>query len=88
MPELDPGPQYETRPVRVVHLRRAEYDDTAVRASWQAAGYATMGPVEGHDPYRRCPHCSTDQLLPCPLCGREVEKPCALLRWLLGVTDA
>jgi hypothetical protein len=77
------------RPVRIVHLRRAEIADPAVRAAWHARGYATLPPVEGHDPHRRCPVCSTDHLPPCPLCGRAVGEPCALVRWLAaGVTGA
>jgi hypothetical protein len=73
---------YVHRAAPVVHLRRADYDDPTVRASWQAQGFATLGPVEGHDPYVRCPICSTDPQPPpdlpgCGLCG---QGPC----WLTG----
>jgi hypothetical protein len=69
------------RPVRIVHLRQADMDNAAVRTSWQQRGYATLGPVEGHDPYQRCPVCSTDEPGPekpredCAICG---QGPCAL----------
>jgi hypothetical protein len=55
MPDL-----WQPVPVSVVHLRRAEIDDEAVRAGWHARGYATVGPVEGHDPHLWCPHCSVE----------------------------
>ena len=84
MPERQEEPKdsenREDRPVRVVHLRRAEYDDIEVRRKWQARGYATMPPMEGHDPHKRCPVCSTD----CQDCG---SGPCLLdklLDMLLG----
>jgi len=69
------GPR-NSSPVRVVHLRRAEIDDPAVRRHWQDQGYATLPPVEGHDPHQRCPVCSTDKPKPdCPYCG---QGPCWL----------
>lgn len=62
----------------IVHLRRADYEKEAVRASWQKRGYAVLGPVEGHDPYQWCPICSTGEPDPpredCALCG---QGPCA-----------
>jgi hypothetical protein len=76
-----PGVQSPEEPARVVHLRRADYDDPAVRASWQAQGFATLGPAEGHEPYVRCPICSTGKEPPdppdCVLCG---QGPC----WITG----
>lgn len=83
--EPGPGPECEAapRPVRIVHLRRAEYEEAAARAAWHRRGYATLGPVEGHDPYERCPHCSTDTPPPrCP-CGAEPAGRCPLA-WLLA----
>ena len=68
------------KPHRVVHLRRADYDDPDARAPWHARGYAVLPPTEGHDPYKRCPICSTDEPDPdCEYCG---QGPC-LMRALL-----
>jgi len=78
----EPRSAYD-KPYRIVHLRRADYEDPAVRAQWQARGFATLYPVEGHDPYVRCPICSTDEKPArpdCPYCG---QGPC-LLASLLG----
>jgi hypothetical protein len=82
--DKEPEANVDDKQHRVVHLRRAEYEDPAVRAAWQERGYATMPPMEGHDPHRRCPICSTDEepKKDCPYCG---EGPC-LLRQLLGGT--
>jgi hypothetical protein len=84
-------PQDSTdHPVQVVHLRRAEIDDPAVRQHWQDRGYATLGPVEGHDPHQRCPICSTDKppeppKKGCPYCG---EGPCRLGELLRAYKDS
>lgn len=80
-PEPSPPETSSPTPVSVVHLRRAEYEDPAIRAIWQRRGFATLGPTEGHDPYVRCPICSTDTPPePCP-CG--YPRPCPLAA-LLG----
>lgn len=70
---------------RIVHLRRADLDKPEIAASWHGRGYATMPPMEGHDPYIRCPICSTDEpeRPDCAICGRG---PCALTR-LFGRSD-
>lgn len=80
-PEPSKGKTLADQPVRIVHLRRADYGKPEVRKRWQDLGYATLGPMEGHDPYVRCPICSTDTPAPdkppredCSLCG---QGPCA-----------
>ena len=89
--ELPPKPMSEPmpgKPHRIVHLRRRDLDDPSVAAGWHARGYATLGPIEGHDPYVRCPICSTDTPEPekpdCPVCG---QGPCQLRRILGLNTD-
>jgi hypothetical protein len=76
------------RPVAVVHLRRAEISDPAIRAEWQARGYATLGPVEGHDPHQLCPICSTGEPPPekpgCSICG---QGPCRLADLIRGLRE-
>jgi hypothetical protein len=87
--EIRPGPEVPRSEANVpgeghaiVHLRRADLDNPQVAAGWHARGYATLGPVEGHDPYQRCPICSTDEPDPdCAICG---QGPCALTRLLRG----
>jgi hypothetical protein len=75
LPEKSEPEMSDDKAYSIVHLRRAEIEDPAVRASWQARGYATLGPVEGHDPHVRCPICSTDEPPEdCALCG---QGPCA-----------
>jgi hypothetical protein len=76
-PETEVSRPAKIRPVRIVHLRRADLDDPRVAAGWHARGYATLGPVEGHDPYQRCPICSTDGPDPeKPECGFCGQGPC------------
>jgi hypothetical protein len=82
------GPSYGR--ALVVHLRRADYEDPAVRATWHARGYATVAPMEGHDPDRRCPICSDGgepepepERGGCPMCGTG---PCPLAALLAGRT--
>jgi hypothetical protein len=71
------------KPHKIVHLRRADLDKPEIAASWHSRGYATLGPMEGHDPYIRCPICSTGEDPPekpeCPYCG---PGPCFFARLL------
>ena len=74
--ESDPSEPERSNPHTIVHLRRRDYENPAVRARWHSRGYSTMPPMEGHDPYIRCPICSTDEepeKPDCPYCG---QGPC------------